>query len=213
LFKVQTLTREQNEKLKKIQKAANQLKSELLKNSRKSSPNNQTVPLTTTTTIATDYQRKCILKQKNDTFRPVEAKLTTELVKSNTNVEQCPICFTRWSDFAEAKVAAILPCRHVCCADCLLNFYNISSSDSSSVSEAERCMFGCPLCRFKLSKSIFDEIAHAFIKRRQLPSVNFLAKKLPFSQDYLDEMIVSLLVNTHCFDLSKVEYCLFNMIG
>ncbi len=196
-----------NEKLKKIKKTASQLKNDLY-NLRKSSSR-------TFIHTETDSRRHKRIPQINESFCRVDAKLSTELVQSKntkSNIDQCPICFTRWCEFVETKVVAILPCRHFCCAECLLNFFNISSNDSN-VAEAERCVFGCPLCRYKLSELIFEEIARVFTKRRLLPSINFLAKKLPFSQDYLDHMIISLLAKTHCFDLSKVEYSLFNMIG
>ena len=55
-------------------------------------------------------------------------------------------------------------------------------------------------------------MARAFLSRRLVPSLNSLSKRLPFAPAYLDAMLVSLLVSCN-FDLTRVEYSLFNMVG
>ena len=125
--------------------------------------------------------------------------------------DECPMCYNGWADFAEFRVAAILPCNHAVCAQCLLNFYE--SCTDSAIEKNEQCSFGCPLCRLKLTKIVFYDIALAFVKRNLAESFEFLSKMLPFDQDYFDNLTVSLLYKTHKFDLRKVESALFNMIG
>ena len=44
-------------------------------------------------------------------------------------------------------------------------------------------------------------------------SFSLLTERLPFSQPDSDDLIVTLLSQTFEFDLSRVEYCLFNMVG
>ena len=123
--------------------------------------------------------------------------------------DECPICGERWCEFVEPTVAAILPCNHSCCAPCLVNYFNSCKASSGN----EACTFGCPLCRLRLSDNIFDDLAHAFLDRNLIDSFEFLAEKLACSRDYLKNLVVSLLVKTHKFDLSKVEFTLFNMVG
>ena len=132
-------------------------------------------------------------------------------LNASSQGDECPICNFGWSEFNEPKIAAILPCNHAFCASCLLK-YHACCTDSSIIAD-ERCNFACPLCRLQLSATIFEGVAQAFVHRRLMPSFETMAKKLPFSQDYLDNLIVSLLAKHHSFDLSKVEHCLFNMVG
>jgi hypothetical protein len=195
---------ELNRKVKQFEKRASQLKMEIT--ARKSSQSLNSTK--TTTNPETQSQRRRRFQIENDIYIKVSGKLSSEFFN---NTHQCPICFTAYRDFIEVKIVAIIPCKHSCCADCLFNFHKSLKIDSTD--DETEIYFGCPLCRFKLSELIFDEIAHAFVKRRLISTFNFIAKKLPFSQDYLDNLISSLLAKTHNFDLSKVEYSLFNMIG
>jgi DNA-nicking Smr family endonuclease len=137
---------------------------------------------------------------------------TTEKLAINAYSEEgeCPICSTRWCDFMEPKVAAILPCAHACCAECLLLYHK--SCNDEDVEEQDRCSFGCPLCRKNLDEELFSKLAQAFVNKRLIDSFNFLAKSLPYEQEEMDKILLS-LIKTYDFDLSKVEYSLFNMVG
>jgi DNA-nicking Smr family endonuclease len=58
-----------------------------------------------------------------------------------------------------------------------------------------------------------QDIALQVINKRLITSLNEFAKRLPFSVDEFNDMVVSLLMNQFEFDVSKVENALFNMVG
>ena len=128
-----------------------------------------------------------------------------------SNGDDCPICYTPWNEFLEPRVAAILPCSHAVCAECLLNYY--TSCEDVLTEEDDRCQFGCPLCRLNLPSNVFHDVAKVFVKKRLMSSFTFLAEKLPFEKDYIDDLVISLLSSTHKFDLSKIDYYLFNLLS
>jgi DNA-nicking Smr family endonuclease len=168
-------------------------------------------------------QNKCeqLLEETKvlETSFVLDANLCSELgqfekklaLNASSSDDDCPICYNKWVEFVEPRIAAILPCNHGCCAECLLNYYE--SCTDPLVDKNERCEFGCPLCRLTLTQIVFYDIANAFVKRNLIESFKFLGENLPFDSDYFDNLIVSLLFKIHRFDLGKVESSLFNMVG
>lgn len=92
-----------------------------------------------------------------------------------------------------------------------MNYY--SSCEDESIEECDRCQFGCPLCRLSLPSNVFNDVARVFVKKRIMPSFTFLAEKLPFDRNYIDDVVISLLSSTHKFDLSKIDFYLFNLLS
>ena len=128
--------------------------------------------------------------------------------------DQCPICFVEWPSFVEPSVAAILPCAHACCVTCLIGLHReCFSAAVDGEEEEDRTEFNCVLCRKAISQSIIQKLAEEIVDARIVPSLKQLAKHLPFSNSEFKRLVVSLLTEKYEFDICKVEYALFNMVG
>ena len=147
----------------------------------------------------------------------VDANLCSELTKKERRLainateedHTCPICMSKWSSFIEPRVAAILPCNHGFCVNCLLDYYN--QCVDPTIEKDERCKFQCCLCRLNLRDDIFKDIAQAFVERNLLPYFGDMPDSLPFPKEYLNTLIVSKLTQ-HNFDLIKVSQEISNFI-
>lgn len=129
--------------------------------------------------------------------------------------DQCPICYMQWCNFVHPSISVVLPCSHACCASCLLRFHEAYTNQEKDdeIPLEDKPKFCCVLCRKKLSPDLMQEVARTVVDQKLIPSFNEFAKKLPFSKEEFEDLIVSLLLGKFSFDISKVEGALFNMIG
>jgi DNA-nicking Smr family endonuclease len=159
------------------------------------------------TTTTTTTQNHLDFDFNFDFEQPIEAHFSTQVLQlDHRHDDECPICFNKWRDFIQVKIVAVLPCGHACCAKCLLEYH--AGCVDPSIDVKERGLFSCPLCRLQLSNGIFRKIAILF-----LDYFNPFTQQLSlFSHEHKESLVISLLLK-YKFNLSKVEYALFNMIG
>jgi hypothetical protein len=164
-----------------------------------------------------EYQK---IKQINsEQFQNVDGFLCSKLAESESklainasaNEDFCPACMFRWCDFSDPKIAAVLPCNHAICIDCLVRVFK--ESNAQGVDQQDKRDFCCLLCRLKLSKDTLENVAKAFVNRHLVKTINELAVKLPFDQAEFDRILVKLLLTEHKFDVSDAERVIFNMVG
>ena len=144
------------------------------------------------------------------------SKLTDSGLALNalTNDDQCPICYIQWNNFIDPSIAIILRCNHACCATCLLRFQKECENNDEEEDEDERVKFCCVLCRKTIPKNTIEQVVHDVVNNRLISSFHVFLRKLPFDSQEFKDLVVSLLLDkTIEFDISKVEYALFNMIG
>jgi hypothetical protein len=173
-----------------------------------------------------EYQK--IKQTNNEEFQDVDATLCSKLaetekklaINASSNEDSCPGCMFRWCDFIDPTIAAILPCNHAICIDCLATNHIVCND------LIEKREFNCLLCRLKLSNKTLENVAKAFVKRNLIKSFNDLAKKLPFEQTEFEEIVVNSIIrllllaktkidprDIETFDLNHVEEGIFNMVG
>ena len=155
-----------------------------------------------------------IFTEENATFVITCAKLieSGRALNASSDDDQCPICFVQWGNFVEPSLCAVLSCGHACCAACLLRFRDACTTFDNGNNE-ESAIFGCVLCRLKLSIQLVDTIAGQVADKRLVASFHELSRKLPFSGSEFRALLVSLLAGKLEFDVSRVESALFNMVG